>query len=528
MKIKVLFCLPLFLLSILFANSQISENVSLFGTLNPEPIRYSGCFGYTDAAGNEYALLGGHDHLFVINIDDSTNIYVIDSVAGPGSNWREITVIDSLAFVVTEGSGTGEGMQVIDLSYLPDSVHLITTYDSTFSRVHMIQKNFETDSIYVYAVGTTPSQGVHIIDISDPTHPVEISRYEPYYIHDVHVRGNRMYASAIFEGVLDIVDISDRTNPVLLNKLIYPNAFTHSSFTSEDHTHLMVTDETDGLPARIWNIEDINNVMEVSQYTGNDSSLVHNPYIKGDFAFVSHNAAGLRVIDITKPDVPVEVGYYDTYSGISSGFHGLWSSFPFFPSNKIIGGNREDGLYIFKFNNTYAGRFYGLVIDSLTGTPIIGADISIVGTTSTTKSDITGSFKFGELPSGPTGYSLNASASGYAPKSISNQILNSNDSIYIIIELNSFVGINDVIQQSNIFIAYDELLNEVNINLENQQKGNFHFELFTPEGKLCLKVVNLDNKIHRLKVDNLNKGIYLYRVIESTNNLFFSNKLIIE
>ena len=216
MKLRELFCLAIFLFSFAFANSQISENVSLFGTLNPEPIRYSGCFGYIDANGNEYALWGGHDHLFVASIDDSTNLHVIDSVPGPGSNWREIAVIDAIAFVVTEGSGTGEGMQVIDLSYLPDSMHLITTFDSTFSRGHMVQKNFETDSIYIYVTGTTPDQGVHIIDISDPTHPVEISRYEPYYIHDVHIRGNRMYASAIYEGTLDIVDISDRTNPVLL------------------------------------------------------------------------------------------------------------------------------------------------------------------------------------------------------------------------------------------------------------------------------------------------------------------------
>lgn len=528
MKIKNLFCLVLFCLSALFVNAQISENVSLYGTLNPEPIRYSGSFGYTDPNGNEYALLGAHDHLFIISIDDSTNIHVIDSVSGPGSNWREITVIDSIAFVVTEGAGTGQGMQVIDLSYLPDSVHLITTFDSTFTRVHMIQKNYEIDSIYVYAVGTTPGQGVHIIDISDPSHPVEISRYEPYYIHDVHVRGNRMYASAIYEGTLDIVDITDRANPVLLNQLIYPNGFTHSAFTSEDHTHLIVTDEIDGLPARIWNIEDINNLYEVSQYTGNDSSLVHNPYIKGDFAYVTHNAAGLRVIDITKPDVPVEVGYYDTYSGISSGSHGLWSAYPFFPSNKIIGGNREDGLYIFKFNNTYAGRFYGFVVDSITGVPIIGANIGIQGTTTTTSTDITGMFKFGELPSGPNGYALNASASGYAPKSIPSQILNSNDSIYVLIELNSYVGINDLKSNSAVYIAYNNLQNEVLLNLENLEFGNYYLELYDQKGKVCLKAVNLDSKIHRLKVDNLTKGIYLYRVINSDSKIIFSNKLIIE
>ena len=310
--------------------------------------------------------------------------------------------------------------------------------------------------------------------------------------------------------------------------MIYPNGFTHSAFTTEDHKYLMVTDEIDGLPARIWNIEDINNVFEVSQYSGNDSSLVHNPYIKGDFAFVSHNAAGLRVIDISKPDVPVEVGYYDTYSGISSGSHGLWSAFPFFPSNKIIGGNREDGLYIFKFNDTYAGRFYGLVVDSITGNPIIGADISIQGTSSSTTSDISGEFKFGELPSGAPGYTINANASGYAPKTIPGLVLNSNDSIYLLIELNSFVGIQDNDSKLQIYATYNAIQNEVILNLNNQENGIYQLELYNPEGKLCYKAVNLNNKIHRLKIDNLNKGIYLYRVIESNNKLFFGDKIIID
>ncbi|MBT8194834.1 MAG: choice-of-anchor B family protein, partial [Bacteroidia bacterium] len=275
MKLKLIITAIICCLTLNNLYSQISENISLFGQLDPEPIRYSGSFGYIDSLGNEYALLGAHDHLFVISIDDSTNIHVLDSVAGPGSNWREIAVIGETAFVVTEGSGTGEGMQIIDLSYLPDSVHLITTFDSTFTRGHMVQKNYAVDSSYIYVSGTTPDQGVHIIDISDPANPVEISRYEPYYIHDIHVKGNTMYASAIYEGTLDVVDITDRTNPVLLEQISYPSAFTHSAFTTEDDTHLFVADETDGLPARIWNIEDINNITEVSQYSGNLLSLVH-------------------------------------------------------------------------------------------------------------------------------------------------------------------------------------------------------------------------------------------------------------
>ena len=65
-----------------------------------------------------------------------------------------------------------------------------------------------------------------------------------------------MYAAAIHEGQMDIVDISDKTQPVKIGEISHGASFTHSSWTSDNNTHLIITDETDGLPARIYNIED--------------------------------------------------------------------------------------------------------------------------------------------------------------------------------------------------------------------------------------------------------------------------------
>ncbi len=322
------------------------------------------------------------------------------------------------AYVVTEGSASPHpGMQVIALGGLPQSASLLTTFNEAFSRGHIIQKDIFEEQPYVYVCGTTTTAGVHIIDVTDPTAPQQVGLYQPgYYIHDCHVRGDILFAAAFYEGTMDILDISDPANPTLLNRMPYPGGNTHSMSTTLDMNYLFLCDEQDGLVARMFDITDLTEPVEVATYTANLESLVHNPYIRGDFLFITHNTEGLRVLDITDPEVPVEVGYYDTYTGPSGGFSGLWSACPYLPSGRIIGGNREDGLYVWSFNNSKAGRYYGHVVDSLTGAPIVNAVVTQADEPDfALTSDFEGRFADGTLsPS----VNLTIAKNGYESKSL--------------------------------------------------------------------------------------------------------------
>lgn len=411
--------LPLLLGITLAFSTQAQDalNLSLFAQYNRGDGRASGCWHYAAPDGIEYAVLGAQTGTAIIRVDDPDNIEEVGFVPGYSSNWREVTVVGSQAYVVTEGSGTPHyGMQVIELGQLPDTAFLLSTYSQTFGRGHIIQKDIFSEAPYVYVCGTQSTQGVHIIDVSDPASPVEAGLYRPgYYIHDCHVRGNLLFAAAFYNGTIDIVDISDKSSPVLIATIDDPGGNTHSFSTTEDLSYLFVADEQDGLPGRLFDIRDLGNPWQVSTWTGNPASLVHNPYILGGYAFISHNTEGLRVLDIADPAVPVEVGYYDTYSGASGGFHGLWSASPYLPSGKIIGGNREDGLYVWTFNNARAGRFYGQVVDSLSGAPVFNALIQVEETQGLFTSGIAGDFAGGYLPGT---YTLRVFAQGYPPKSV--------------------------------------------------------------------------------------------------------------
>lgn len=397
------------------AIAQENLNVSLFAHYDPGDGRASGCWCYAGPDGKEYAILGAQTGTAVVHIKGPNNLEEVAFIPGFPSNWREVTVVGQQAYVVTEGSGSPHyGMQVIELGQLPDTAFLLTTYSATFGRGHIIQKDIFEEAPYVYVCGTTTTQGVHIIDVSNPAAPQQVGLYQPgYYIHDCHVRGDLLFAAAFYEGTVDIVDISDKSAPALLYRLEDPAGNTHSLSTTEDMRHLFLADEQDGLPGRIFDIQDLEDPVELATYTANLASLVHNPYIRGDFAFITHNTEGLRVVDMADPAVPVEVGFYDTYPGPSGGFRGLWSACPYLPSGRILGGNREDGLYVWTFNNARAGRFYGQVVDSLSGSPIFNASIVVGETGDVLQSDFEGRFRKGYLPGN---FTLFVSAPGYTPK----------------------------------------------------------------------------------------------------------------
>lgn len=412
------------------SGQSISANVTLIDSFYVNA-RHSGSWGYTDAQGEDYALLGAFTGLSVISLSDS-GFSEVGFVPGNASNWREITAVGDYAYVVSEGGG---GLQIVDLSGLPDSISLAATQTAYFNRGHIIGRDIYSDNPYIYVMGSNTVGGVMIFDVSNPVSPVQVGSYNPSYVHDAHIRGDRLYAARLGSG-LDIVNISNRSAPFFLAHIDHPSQFTHSSWTTEDQRHLFVTDEVDGLTARIWNIEDLSNIELVAEYSANLQSLVHNPYIDGDFAYISHNTEGLRIVDLADPTLPVEVGYYDTYHGASGGFNGLWSAYPFLSSGKIIGGDRVEGLYVWTFNGTRAARIYGQVTDLSSGSPVAGAQVRLDPAGELLTSDADGRFKIGILAE-DVNYVLSATATGYPPQPVVNLTINPGDSLSVTIVLDS-------------------------------------------------------------------------------------------
>ena len=495
--------------------AQESANVTLLGQASTDDIRYSGSWSYQAADGKEYALIGARSGLAAFSIDDPTDMPLLGWIPGPVTNWREVTVLGDYAFVTTDVSDTAHAMQVIDLSFLPDSLHLVTSYTETFTKGHIIQKDIFTDAPYVYISGTSTTQGVHILDVTDPENPVETGLYAPgYYIHDCHVRGNLLFACAFNNAQVDIVDITDKSNPVLIGLITYPGDNTHSCFTSDDGNYLFLADELDGLPARIFDISDLSNPTEVARYSANLESLVHNPYIRGDFAFISHNTEGLRVVDIADPEVPVEVGFYDTWSGISGGFNGLWSACPFYESGKIIGANRHNGLFVWSFNDTRAARIYGRVFDIQTDQPLPLTMMNLTSLDTIISTDFDGNFKYGMLEGT---YNITVEKANYLPYSVDFSLIQG-DSIYLEIGLEKVVSTQfETNQSNNLFIHPNPMQHFAEISWAGEEIEIL--QIFDQTNKLIREIKPQTINPFRLERNNLTAGVYTLTALSKGRQL---------
>jgi choice-of-anchor B domain-containing protein len=231
------FCfLFLFLSSSMY--SQIL-NVELLSNLNQYPsIGYNDIWGYTDSEGREYALLGTRHGTSIVEITNPQQPVERAFIPGPNSTWRDIKTHSHYAYIVTEGTGTGTGLQIVDLSQLPNTAALVNTVTTWFTSAH----NIYIDNGFAYVVGTGSGGGMHIIDLSNPTNPARTAYYTGSgYIHDVYVWNDTAYASAGSSRTYDMVNLANKSNPQLINNSIpLSSIYAHSGWLTEDKDTLLL------------------------------------------------------------------------------------------------------------------------------------------------------------------------------------------------------------------------------------------------------------------------------------------------
>jgi len=240
----------------LHSQSIGSNNVELLSQLNPIRRPYSDIWGYTDSQDREYVLMGELTGTIIVEVTDPRNPGNVILIPGPSTPWRDFKTFSHYAYVISEARGTGRGLQIIDLSNLPASAQLVTTYSTTVTNAH----NLYIDDGYAYVVGTQNANGgIHILDLSNPESPVEVGVFSRNYVHDVFVRDNIAYASALDDG-LQIIDVSNKSNPTIITSIRYANSVTHNAWLTDDSNYVLTTDEEEGGHLKIWDIRDLNNI----------------------------------------------------------------------------------------------------------------------------------------------------------------------------------------------------------------------------------------------------------------------------
>ncbi|MBT8380541.1 MAG: choice-of-anchor B family protein [Ignavibacteria bacterium] len=335
---KKLFSILLFISVVGFSQT----NIELISNLNQYPgDGYNDIWGYVDGVGIEYALLGVRSGTSILNLSDPQNPVEAAFIPGIFSVWRDIKVHGQHAYVITEGTGSGEGLQIIDLSQLPTTATLVNTIDTWFERAH----NIFIDDGYAYVIGTDGGGGMHILNLSDPVNPTRTAYYTgSQYIHDVYVWNDTVVACA--EDTYDLVDVSNKSNPQLISSSIaIPGIYAHAGWMTEDKRYFIGTEEFNTVDITVWDLVDRTTWdLVVPEWQMPTNSIVHNLFIKGNYAHVSYYSDGYVVLDISDPLIPLLAGEYNTPD--------MWGCYPYLPSGITICSDMDNGLYVFQFNES--------------------------------------------------------------------------------------------------------------------------------------------------------------------------------
>lgn len=168
---------------------------------------------------NDYAyLVDGYRGLRIIDISDLTNPVEVGSYE-TGDSFSKIDVNGDFVYVLY-----GVGLHILDIS------NPLDIYEVSFAGISFTPVSILVHGNYAY-VGDWFSNHwggsghIWIINITDPFNPIEVGEYYPGYIQwqdifhptDLALKDNYLYiANSV--GSMDILDVSDPTHPVIVSK----------------------------------------------------------------------------------------------------------------------------------------------------------------------------------------------------------------------------------------------------------------------------------------------------------------------
>ncbi len=221
--------------------------------------------------------------LQVINVRDFVGL---TNVAGYGmpTAAEDIVVASDHAYIAN-GS---DGLRVIDISD-PTSPAYAGSYN--------LPEGADAVGVAVsgdHAFLAAKASGLQLIDINDPTSPTFAGSYNtPGWAMDVVVSGDFAFVADNWMG-LQVIDISDPTSPTFAGTYTTPH---NAMGVAVSGDHAFVAADAHGLVA--INILDTSNPTFADYY--NTPGGAYDVAVSGNYAYVADNTTGLLVIDISDP-----------------------------------------------------------------------------------------------------------------------------------------------------------------------------------------------------------------------------------
>ncbi len=280
---------------------------------------------------NDVAVVGRYAYI----ADQNSGLWILD-VSTPAAPTRvshleaqsdavALTVVGHYVYIVDDDYGLG----IIDVS------------DPTQpEQVGGVRLNTSVDVDIVGHYALVAGSRLRVVDITDPTNPTRVATYETGATM-TQVMGDKAYLAS-YAG-FQILNVSEPSSPALIGASTSPSSPTRiwvsgaTAYLAGDGRGLHVVDVarseramevanypqwspndmmivghlayiTDGEGLRILDVTDARHVHEVGFYKAPVYS--EGVWVEGHYAYVADGQAGLRIVDVTNPAAPREVGAF--------------------------------------------------------------------------------------------------------------------------------------------------------------------------------------------------------------------------
>ncbi len=355
-----------------------SQNIDLQSNINPHKdsvlnyaIAYSGCWGWSQEKKNkEYAIVCSVNGTYFVDVTNPKQPKVCDYVKSKyHSMWREAKTYKNYCYIVSEAAN---GLQIIDLSYLPDSVKIVNNNNLNYLySSHTIW--VDGNKLYCSSLRLNSSYnsgvGLGVFSLTNPEQPVFLrgTKTDLNYIspHDSFSRHDTIFASSNGIQVIFYDSLQNKFLPLGSYSGYPQQGYSHSSSLTQNGKYLVFCDEVpSGLPINIVDVSNFENIQPCSTFNPCEYTTPHNPYVLGNnIAIVSCYEDGVYIYDISNPYKVSEVGFFDTYPQegcyeefYNGSYNGNWGAYPYLPSKTLLALDRTNGLFCLDATNAYSSK----------------------------------------------------------------------------------------------------------------------------------------------------------------------------
>lgn len=282
---------------------QCSDGVHIFNISNPStPIKYA----KIDKNNEDYATPGKYgvavqDNLliadaYIIDISDPTKprIKSYTSIENSLFPTNEVEIVDNRIYT---HKGSDNSFNIVDWRNPLYPIRM-GRFQVPFSTLRAI----EVEGNFAYLI--TLSNGMHIVNITNPYYPVEINHY-PFSDIPLDIIIENNYAFVSTDSGLRILDV---TNPLSINEIAYYSSVNPIYTTSVNNSLAFLNKKSYGL--EIINISNPAIPVHVGNFSS--SGKIENVAVKGEVVFVAAETEGLLVLNVSDPTTPTKITGFDT------------------------------------------------------------------------------------------------------------------------------------------------------------------------------------------------------------------------